>query len=141
LGHPINTPYDDLTISYTKNPRYAYMAKRFDDSFGDLDIYRLTFFNEKDKYTLLTGRVLDQDSAVVKTEVTVEVLNDETGNVVGSYIKNQKNGKYAAILAPGEYSVEVFGIEGFKDYQKSINIPGKNDQSELKTWDLILEKK
>jgi len=90
LGYPINTPYNDLNISFAKNKRYAYMAKRFDDTFGDLDIYRLTFLNEKEDYTLLTGRVLDQDSALVAQKVTVEILNEETGVFVGSYLKNQK---------------------------------------------------
>ena len=55
LGHPINTLFDDLNISYAKNRRYANMAKRFDDSFGDWDIYRLTFYDVKDEYTLLSG--------------------------------------------------------------------------------------
>ncbi|MFT6165987.1 MAG: tetratricopeptide (TPR) repeat protein [Vicingaceae bacterium] len=139
LGHPINTPYDDLNISYARNRRYAYMAKRFDDSFGDLDIYRLTFFDEKDEYTLLTGRVLDQDSTALEAYVTVEVLHEETGNLIGTYIKNQKNGKYSAILAPGNYSVEVIGVGGFKDFQKGIEILGKNNRSEMRVLDLILE--
>lgn len=139
LGHPINTPNDDLNISFAKNRRYAYMAKRFDDSFGDLDIYRLTFLDEKDEYTLLTGRILDQDSAVVEADVIVEVLHEETGNLIGTYIKNQKNGKYSAILTPGSYSIEVIGVEGFSDYQKVVEILGKNDRSEMMVLDLILK--
>jgi len=69
LGYPINTLNDDKNISFAKNQRYAYMSERFDDSFGDLDIYRLTFLDEKDTYTLVLGRVLNQDSVVLKSEV------------------------------------------------------------------------
>ncbi len=140
LGHPINTPFDDLNISYAKNRRYAYMAKRFDDSFGDLDIYRLTFYDEKDEYTLLSGRVLSQDSTVVKADVTIEVFHEETGNLIGTYIKNQKNGKYSAILAPGKYSIYVIGVDGFKEYQKILEILDKNDRSAMRELDLVLER-
>ena len=139
LGHPINTPFDDLNISYAKNRRYAYMAKRFDDSFGDLDIYRLTFYDEKDEYTLLSGRILNQDSAIVKADVTVEVFDEETGNLIGTYVNNQENGKYSAILAPGKYFIEIVGLEGFKAYQKELEVLGKNDRSELRVLDLIVK--
>ena len=139
LGHPINTPFDDLNISYAKKRRYAYMAKRFDDSFGDLDIYRLTFYDEKDEYTLLSGRILNQDSAIVKADVTVEVFDEETGNLIGTYVNNQENGKYSAILAPGKYFIEIVGLEGFKAYQKELEVLGKNDRSELRVLDLIVK--
>lgn len=140
LGYPINTPYDDLNISFAENERYAYMSKRFDDTFGDLDIYRLTFLDEKDEYTLVTGRVLDQDSVVVETKVKVEILYEETGIFVGSYIKNQETGKYSAILGPGRYSIEVKGLEGYKDYQKIYYVFGKNDRAERRVWDIVLER-
>ena len=141
LGYPINTPNDDQNISFADNERYAYMSKRFDDTFGDLDIYRLTFLDEKDEYTLVTGRVVDQDSVVVNAKVQVEVFYEETGTFVGTYIKNQSNGKYSAILAPGRYSIEVNNIEGYKDYQKSYLVLGKNDRAAMRVFDIILESK
>lgn len=140
LGYPINSPFDDENISFADNERYAYMSKRLDDTFGDLDIYRLTFLEEKADYTLLTGRVLDQDSAVIAQKVKVEILYEETGTFVGSYIKNQKNGKYSAILSPGRYSVEVSGVAGYKDYKSVVLILGKNDLVEERVWDIVLER-
>ena len=139
LGYPINTVGDDLNISFAENERYAYMAKRFDDSFGDLDIYRLTFHEEKDDYTLVTGRVLDQDSVEVTVKVKVEFLEDETGAFVGTYLKDSK-GKYSAIVGPGRYSVEVKNVEGFKDFQKILVVFGKNDRVAMRSWDIVLER-
>ena len=139
LGYPINSTYDDLNISFAANHRYAYMAKRLDDTFGDLDIYRLTFFDERDQYTLLTGRILSQDSVEVSADVTVEVLDAETGELVGSYLKNNKDGKYSAILSEGTYSIIVSGVEGFKEYEKPFKILGKNDRVDLRVLDIVLE--
>ncbi|MDB4060569.1 hypothetical protein N8371_07715 [Vicingaceae bacterium] len=70
---------------------------------------------------------MNQDLAVVEADVTIEFFHEETGNLIGPYVKNQKNGKYSAILAPGKYSVEVIGVDGFKEYQKVLEILGKND--------------
>ena len=33
--------------------------------------------------------------------------------------------KYSAILAPGKYFIEIVGLEGFKAYQKELEVLGK----------------
>ena len=48
---------------------------------------------KKDEYTLLSGRILNQDSAIVKADVTVEVFDEETGNLIGTYVINQEKWK------------------------------------------------
>jgi hypothetical protein len=139
LGYPINTPNDDKNISFAENERYAYMSKCFDDSFGDLDIYRLTFLDEKYNYTLVSGRVLNQDSVAFDVKVTIEVFYEETGNFVGSYIVNKMNGQYSAILSPGRYSIEIKDVGGYKDYNILLIVRGKNDQARKTIMDIVLE--
>lgn len=139
LGYPVNTPYDDQNISFAENERYAYMSKRFDDTFGDLDIYRLTFLNEKDDYSLVSGFVIDSDSVKIKGEVIIEIFYEITGNFVGSYIMNTTTSKYSAILAPGRYSVSIIGVDGYKDYEKLLVVMGKNDRADFRRLDLLLE--
>lgn len=139
LGYPVNTPFDDLNISFSKNQRYAYMAKNLDDSFGDLDIYRLTFEEKKEDYSLVQGQVLTADSTIIDQEINVEAYHENSGIFVGTYIVNRKNGKYSAILAPGEYVLEVKDTEGYKDYSKVINVLGKNDREDLIKFNIILE--
>ncbi|MFB1023504.1 MAG: hypothetical protein QMC40_12180 [Vicingaceae bacterium] len=139
LGYPINTPNDDKNISFAENERYAYMSKRFDDSFGDLDIYRLTFLDKKDAYTLVSGRVLNQDSVALNSEVQIEVFYEETGHFAGRYIMNKTNGKYSAILAPGRYSIQISNVGGYKDYSELLIVRGKNDQARKTLMDIVLE--
>ncbi|MBL4708134.1 MAG: PD40 domain-containing protein [Flavobacteriales bacterium] len=139
LGYPINTPFDDENISFAGNERYAYMAKRLDDTFGDLDIYRLTFQDKKDEYSLISGQVLTTDSTLIDQSINIEAFQENSGTFVGTYIMNRKNGKYSAILAPGRYVLEVKDAEGYNDYSKVINILGKNDQAELRKFNIILE--
>ncbi len=138
LGHPINTPDDDLTISFAENQRYAYIAANREDGFGDLDIYRVTFLEEKDNYTLLNGRVITADSIQVTLEVEVEVydLNDES--LHGTYKLNKKTGKYSAILPAGKFRIEVSSVGDFKDYSAEITLLGKNDFQAEKKHDIIL---
>lgn len=141
LGYPINTTEDELNISFSKNKRYAYMAQNLDDSFGDLDIYRLTFQEEKDNYTLFSGRVMNADSTIIKSEVMVEIFSEEDGSLFGTYKTNPKNGKYNAILPSGRFMLEVIDVVGYEDFTKSIQILGKNDMQEITNGDIFLKPK
>ena len=140
LGHPINTPNDDKNISFAKNKRYAYLAANREDSYGDLDIYRITFHEEKEDYTVVSGRVLASDSAtVVSGEVYVEVFSTIDESLYGSYVMSPKNGKYLAILPPGRYRLEILDVPGFKAFSKEVNLLGKNDFQETLQMDIVLK--
>lgn len=139
LGHPVNTPDDDLNISFAANKRYAYMAAKRDDSYGDLDIYRLTFLNEKDDFTLLSGRILNSDSSQLSVDVLVEVFDLAEEKLYGSYLMSKKTGKYSAILPVGEYRIEVLNTFGYQDFSTEIKLLGKNDFQAYKKLDIVLK--
>lgn len=42
LGYPINTPENNLSISFAAQPGIAWISARRNDGYGDLDIYRIT---------------------------------------------------------------------------------------------------
>jgi len=44
LGHPINTPYDDLFYSATASGKYAYIASNRAGGKGGLDVYKVTYW-------------------------------------------------------------------------------------------------
>ena len=58
LGYPINTAYDDNTITFVKNGRYAYKSDIRKDSHGMRDLYRLTFNDVLPIYTVVKSSVL-----------------------------------------------------------------------------------
>lgn len=140
LGYPVNTTANDLNISFASNKRYAYIAANRDDSFGDLDIYRITFENTKDNFTLLKGIVLGTDSVIVNEEMMVEIYDLSDNSLYGTYLVSEKSGKYSAILPAGYFRVEVVGVQDHNDYMEEIKLLGKNDFQEEKELIIVLQK-
>ena len=66
IGYPINTPEDDMTISFSSTGRHAYIASARKGGLGDLDVYRVTYTSVEPKYTLMKG--------VIKVNVPVKAL-------------------------------------------------------------------
>lgn len=69
LGYPINTAYDDNTITFVKNGRYAYKSDIRKESYGMRDLYRLTFNDVLPIYTVVKSSVL-ADTLVNMDEIT-----------------------------------------------------------------------
>jgi tetratricopeptide (TPR) repeat protein len=66
IGYPINTPDDNTSICFTASGRYAYIsALRNEDSFGNLDIYRIIFNDVKAGYTTVKAILINKDSVNV----------------------------------------------------------------------------
>jgi hypothetical protein len=51
LGYPINNTMDNFTYCPTDNPRHAYTAQLRPGGLGDLDIYRVIYNDEEEKFT------------------------------------------------------------------------------------------
>lgn len=141
LGYPLNTVYDDHSICFAENKRYAYVSQLRNNGFGDLDIYRVTFHEEKTEYTLLNGVIMTADSSLVKDDVTVEIIDDESGDIVGSYIMNTNTSTFNAILPPGKYFIEIIGHDKFADFSQKLILLSKNDYQANKKVHLILKPK
>jgi len=62
IGYPVNTPEDNNTISFTGSGRYAYVSALRDDTYGNLDIYRVIFNNVKAGHTTIVGNLTEMDS-------------------------------------------------------------------------------
>lgn len=140
MGYPINTPDDDMSICYAAHSRYAYIGSKRDDSYGDLDIYRLIFNNISPEYTLLSGSVMNPDSSLIETDVLIEIFESQSGVLYGSYLMNPKTGRYNAILPPGKYLIEIVDTYGYKNYANEITLLSKNDFVPSKKVDIILTK-
>lgn len=60
LGHPINTPEDNMTISFAGSGTHAYVSAYREDGFGDLDIYKITFNGTDPVVTAIKGTIKAQ---------------------------------------------------------------------------------
>lgn len=139
LGFPINSPYDDYSICFTNNPRYAYVSSLQPGGEGDLDIYRLVFEDEREELCLLNGTLMSPDSSIYYEEIVIDVIDEKTNKIFGNYKSNPKSGKYNIILPPGKYSIEVVDNVRFKDYTKKIILLDKNDFVAEKKLNIVLE--
>ncbi len=54
LGYPINTPYDDFFFATTANGKFAYIASNRAGGEGGLDIYKVTFWGEEKKPSMIS---------------------------------------------------------------------------------------
>lgn len=138
LGYPINTPNDDLTISITKNERYGYISTYRQGSYGDVDIYQITFNNVEAPKTVVKGVITSDIKGSLKAAITV--TNLETSAIVGHYAANEQTGKYILILPEGKYTITVTAT-GCKPYSGFVEILGKSSYQAEMVKHILLERK
>lgn len=130
IGYPVNTPEDNLTISFTKDQRYGYISTWREDSHGDLDIYRVTFLDRDPRETVIKAKILREGTEMILKEGYVVVVDNRTQEEVGNYIPDPKNGKLIIALQPGSYNIMV-DVAGYQPYVEDIIIKGKSDFQEF----------
>lgn len=126
LGYPINTGDDDMTISFTLNKRYAYVTRYRKDSYGNKDIYKITFKSIEPDYTVITGKVLGPDSNIINNDLIIDIYYENNNELYGTYTVNPETGKYVFILPPGEYVMIINGAEEFENFTQKIIIDERN---------------
>jgi len=129
LGYPLNTPEDNMTISFSASGRHAYVSALRPEGYGDLDIYRVVFNDIAPPLVVVSGNLLKADSTSFfsdnmfdgfgsmfsssvdnkNTELHIRVYDKLTGRLFGRYMPNKNTGRYVVILPPGEYSMSFIG--------------------------------
>lgn len=143
LGYPLNTPDDNMTISFVQGlqgdgPRVGYVSAARDGGIGDLDIWRVTFNDGQGKsFTVVSGTVLTPDSTK-SLDATITVTNAKTSEDYGTYKPVASTGKYVLALPPGKYTISV-DATGYKSLVDTILIFDIASITEMKK-DLVLQK-
>ena len=131
LGYPVNTVYDDNTISFTNNMRYAYKAAVRPEGLGDFDIYQLVFNQKEPVYTIFKGiiNVSEGDSVYPVTryfeDIELLVYQSGSGKLFGKYNIDNKFGEYVIALPPGRFELELSN-DAFLQNQNTFSIPEMN---------------
>ncbi len=128
LGHPVNTPRDNRTISFNSDRTSAYVADWRPDSFGDLDIYRIDFEERNNLPALVRIQVPtgERENPFIQSEIKV---TDEFDELVGIYRPHPKSGKYVMALNPGKYFLYM-DADGFEPYSELMMISDYYAQAE-----------
>ena len=137
VGYPLNPSYNNTNICFTKNKKYAYVSTYRKDSYGDLDLYKVNFEDADPSYTTIKGYVLDADSNIFKTPLTIEVFDKKTDELYGLYEVNTTNGSFIMILPPNNYEINIDVPEqGY--FKKAFNVLGRNKYKKEKKQNITV---
>lgn len=122
LGYPLNSAGDDIFFMMTPRYNRAYYSSNKFGGFGKMDIYRLTFANERPPLAEIRGLVL-KDDELVPTESTLTIYDMEHQDPLYSQASDSATGDYTLLFGHGKtYQLEV-QTEGFAPYRKMFRIP------------------
>jgi hypothetical protein len=125
MGYPINNAYDNKTLSFSNDPRYAYTSTIDSRTNGDYDIYKVIFYDEKTDELIIQNRVTvagksgktSYDNEIEDLEITVYKGED----VYGKYAFDRRTNSFVLALAPGMYILEIIS-DKYKLYRRKVNI-------------------
>jgi outer membrane protein OmpA-like peptidoglycan-associated protein len=129
MGYPINTPGDE--IYYVMTPKYnrAYYSSDNLQGYGDMDLYRVTFADERHPMAELKGLVLEHDEyRPAKSEITIF---NEGKEKFSTFSSDSTTGEYLVLLGHGKKYEMLVETEGFLPYTKSFLIPEQKEYYQL----------
>jgi len=106
LGFPLNTSYDEKTISFADDEKHAYVTAVREEGFGDLDLYRITFEEVEVREALFIVDIKDLTSLETVPGATIFVFMDDEDEP-RRYQGNKNTGEITMILDPGTYELEI----------------------------------
>lgn len=129
MGSPINTPYDDAFFIMTTRYNRGYYASKRPEGLGGMDLYRLTFTDERVQLAELAGLVLKGDSLVpAKSKITMLENNSSLSTTQKS---KEKTGEYLLLVEHGRTYDMLVETEGFAPYKKTFKIPEQIEYFQL----------
>lgn len=126
LGYPLNTPDDNVCISFLEDQASAYISAWRPDSKGEKDIYRVTFNEIDTRQTVYKSKIVAVGSTEPITDAFISVIDNRTQEDIGTYTPNPKNGSFVMILKPGSYNV-LIDAPGFAPKNEDVFVIGKSD--------------
>ncbi len=138
LGYPINTPFDDKTISFVGDGARAYVTSIRSEGQGDLDIFELTF-NRKITDSPAIFLINIPQVAEVEGSAPEIVIKNSLDEKIGSYKPNRITARYILALYPGKYFLEV-DAKGFRPYTESLVVNNYHSRQEQNVKVIELER-
>ncbi|OIQ31371.1 MAG: hypothetical protein BM555_05275 [Crocinitomix sp. MedPE-SWsnd] len=129
LGFPVNTPADDIYFTMTERYNRGYYASADLNGKGDMDLYRITFSDERDPVAELIGLIKKGNEFVpAKSKITLmsvdgeDLFTDET---------NESEGDYFMLLGHGKEYKMLVETEEFAPYERTFIIPEQEEYFQL----------
>ena len=137
IGYPLNTPDDNICISFTEDKRHAYVSTWRKDSRGEKDIYKVTF-NELDaRQTIMKSKIVANGSTEPITDAFIVVTDNRTQDEIGNYTPNSKSGSFIITLVPGSYNIFI-DAPAYPPKSIDIVVKGKSDFIPFMTKEFVV---
>lgn len=146
MGYPINTPDDDIYFVFSADQKTGYYSSAKEGGYGEKDIYKIIIEDEpeivvidekdpepvvvKNALTILKGVITDAKT-MQPVEASLQVVDNDKGQVVANFTSNSATGKYLVTLPSGKnYGIRVENPEYlFKSV--NVNIPVSDGYQEI----------
>ena len=137
IGYPVNTPDDNMTISFTEDQRQAYVSCWRKGSHGDLDIYRVSFLDKDPRRTIYKAKIVKENSEHIVKSAFIMVFDNLSDEEIGNYAPDPNTGSIVMALQPGSYHI-VIDADGYKEFETDIFVKGKSDFKDFQLHDFIV---
>lgn len=140
IGHPVNTPDDDIFFSVAADGRTAYYTSVREEGYGNKDIYRITFLGPPKEPLLTVEEQLFAGSDARRTEIPVQpevkirtsrmillkgtVIDDKTSEPVNAaidLIDNKTSGVVATFESDPATGAYLVMLPAGRNYGLNIN--------------------
>jgi WD40-like Beta Propeller Repeat len=119
IGFPVNTPADDIYFTMTERYNRGYYASSDLSGKGAMDLYRITFTDERDPVAELFGVVKDEKGVALEALITLTSADGESITTR----TNGKDGGFFLLLGHGKSYHVVIDVEGFTPYSVNFEVP------------------
>lgn len=124
LGFPINTPDDDYFFVMTTDGKRAYYSSTTVDGLGGKDIFVLSLDTDREApITVYKGAIVEDASGNRPKDVSINVYDLSTSELVGTYRPRADNGKFVFILQPGKSYDVVYESSGYEVVRDTLHVP------------------
>ena len=119
LGFPVNTPADDIYFTMTERYNRGYYASSDLGGKGGMDLYRITFTDERDPVAELFGFVKDEKGKALEALIT---LSTDEGEII-TKSTDPTDGGYFLVLGHGKKYHMKIETKGFAPVGLDFNVP------------------
>lgn len=124
LKYPINDSYDNYTVSFSSDNRYAYISAIREGGFGGRDIYAVVYNEVLPSVALIKCTLVQKvkPKPIPLTDIPFIEITDENGDVVASVKMKTSTSTCVFALDPGTYTVTI-EADNMKPYTETLVVP------------------
>lgn len=126
LGYPVNSAGDDIFFIMPLKYNRGYYSSNKPGGLGKMDIYRVTFADERPSFAEIRGLVLKGDK-FLPTYSSISLLNPVTKERITNHESDSTSGNYLLLVTHGTKNLMKVETPGFSPVIREFTIPPQVD--------------